>query len=333
MRTLLFTVLLGSCAAMSAASEPSPEAAPPLGITLKAEAISAGEQVVLKDVATLSDVSDEKRIVLEAIAIGRAAQPGQNRAFMQVDVVAALRKAGYIAPVNPQGAPSVTVTAALERISGKQFADTASAAVRAYFEKDSDLDAEVEITSVPTDLVLRPGEFTLEAELPESGARPGAQSVRVRVMQDDRRIADPVVGVKVKLTGPVQVAAEKMLAGDLLSDTNIKILRKEMNANDFLNRTNAAKLIGMRAKKSINADEALNKTSFAMPQVIKRGDAVTVYVKRGGLELTTRGEAKGDAALDEAVRVIVADSNAEVIARASGSREVTLDDPISRKRN
>jgi len=333
MRALVFTILLGSCAALVAASEPSAETATSLGLALKAEAVSAGEQVVLKEVATLSDIADEKRIVLEAIAIGRSAQPGQNRAFTQADVVAALRKAGYIAPVNPQGASAVTVTAALERISGKQFADTASAAVRAYFEKDSDLDAVVEITSVPTDLFLRPGEFTLEAELPESGARPGAQSVRVRVMQDERRVADPVVGVKVKLSGPVQVAAEKMFAGDLLSETNIKVLRKEMNANDFLNRTNASKLIGMRAKKSINADEPLAKTSFAMPQVIKRGDAVTVYVKRGGLELTTRGEARGDAALDEAVRVLVADSNAEVIARASGSREVTLDDPIARKRN
>lgn len=336
MRVLALFVLFIYCSAQCLASETAAEAASasaPIGITLKTEALSAGEEVLLKEIATLTLVPAGKQASLESVAVGRAAQAGQNRAFSQADVLAALRKSGFISAVNVQGAASVTVTAALERIGGKKFADVAAAAVRAYFEKDPDLETEIEITSVPADVNLRPGAISLEADLPEGGARPGSQSIKVRVLQGGRRMAESVVGIKVKLSGSMQVAAEKLQSGDLLNEADIKIVRKELNANDFLGRTNAAKLVGMRAKKTVNLDEPLIRSSFAMPQVIKRGDAVTVYVRRGGLELATRGEAKTDAALDESVRVLVADSGAEVIARASGSREATLDDPTARKRN
>jgi len=69
------------------------------------------------------------------------------------------------------------------------------------------------------------------------------------------------------------------------------------------------------------------KSLFVMPQVIKRGDMVTIFVRRGSLELATRGEARSDANLNERVRVLVLDNDAEVNARASGPREATIDDP------
>ena len=55
-----------------------------------------------------------------------------------------------------------------------------------------------------------------------------------------------------------------------------------------------------------------------------------ILVKRGALELAARGEARGDAGLDDPVRILVADTGAEIVARASGPREATLDDPLGR---
>jgi len=335
MRALQTSLSIAVCmlASVALASEKDAGPASPLSVELKAQAISAGEQVLLEEIAMIQGLDDDTWTALKKCTVGRAAPAGQSRVFQTQEVLAAMRRNGCAAQVAFKGAASVTVTAAAESITGKMFADAAMAAVRAHFanDPDLDLDVEIEITSLPADLQLRPGEISVTAVTPDGGFRPGSQSARVSVVQAGRRIIEPVVGLKVKVSGSVQVAAARMNTGDILADADIKTMRKEMNATDFLNRTNAQRLVGMRAKKAINADEALNKSYFAMPQVIKRGGSVTVYVKRGALLLVSRGEAKSDAALDEPVRILIADSNAEVVARASGDHEATIDDPNQRR--
>ncbi|MGD0088962.1 MAG: flagellar basal body P-ring formation chaperone FlgA, partial [Planctomycetota bacterium] len=176
---------------------------------------------------------------------------------------------------------------------------------------------------------VRPGPVELGADLAEAELRVGVQSVRVRVMQNGRRAAEAMARVKVRVTGTLTVAAERLSAGDVLTESGYRTIRREFTANDLRARCDPRKLVGMVAKRNIAPDEPLTKALFALPQVIKRGEAVTVLVKRGALELTTQGEARNDAALDDPVRVFLVDSHSEIVARASGARQATLDDPLA----
>ena len=72
------------------------------------------------------------------------------------------------------------------------------------------------MTSVPADLALRLGEIKAEPELLES-FRSGPQTVRVRVLQGGRRVADVAIGMRVRITGTVQVATEHLAVGDVLA--------------------------------------------------------------------------------------------------------------------
>jgi flagellar basal body P-ring formation protein FlgA len=301
-----------------------------LAVTLRADAVSAGEQILLSEIAALPGWPAEQLARGQQVAIGRAALPAQTRTLTAQEIANALKRAGFTEKIEVNGEPSVAVTAASQTITGERLTEIAANAVRAYFAQDADLEAEVIVSSTPGDVLLRPGPVSLDAELPDSGPRPGTLSVRVRVSQNGRRIAEPVAGVLVHVTGSLPVASERLLAGEILGEAGVKLVRRELSAGELASRCTPARLVGMRAKKIIAADEPLTRGLFAAPQVIHRGEAITIVVKRGDLELAARGEARNDAALDEPVRVLVQDSSAEVIARASGAREATLDDPNDR---
>lgn len=339
----LFCALLFVCAAVSgadglvaSAGVAAPAAAPgtpaAVGIImLRGDAIAAGEQVLLGEIARISGLPAATANKLEQLVAGRAPQPGQKRSFSQDDILSALRKNGVSDTFEFRGERTVSVTATAEMLPAARISDAAIAAVRAYFAADPDLETSFEITSLPTDIPLRSAAVKLEAEAPSGGFRPGFQTIKVRIVKDGRRLEERIVGLRVRVTGSIAVAGERLGPDDILREEMLKTVRKELTANELQSRGAAQKFLGMRAKRAINPDDVLNKTMFALPQVIKRGDAVTIYVKRGGLELATRGEARSDAVQDESVRALVSDSNTEVIGRASGPREITIDDVGQRR--
>jgi len=295
-------------------------------VTLHASSSCSNEYVLLGGIAEFSGFDQQMQTKLAAISVAKAPLPGATRSYSQLEVLASLKRAGISKDVAVHG-KQVTVTATAETIKGAALAETVQKAIHDYYEANAEMTAEIEVTTPPADLIVRSPLNNLEVEVPVGGFRPGSQRVKVRVTEDGKRLAESNVGVNVRVTGNVTVAAGRIGVDDILQENDLKQVRRELSAADLKLRDDARKLIGMRAKRAIAADELLVKSLFVMPQVIKRGDMVTIFVRRGSLELATRGEARSDANLNERVRVLVLDNDAEVNARASGPREATIDDP------
>jgi flagella basal body P-ring formation protein FlgA len=321
MRQLFLIIACLAAACIHAQEKPLAAA-----VKLLSDSPCSGEYVLLGGIAQLDSFDAAMREKLAGVSISKAPLPGAKRIVSQQEVLLALKRAGISEDIAINGT-HVTVTATADIVRGASLAEAAQKAVREHFAADEDIAPEIEIAPAPADLTVRNTDTTLQAEIPAGGFHPGQQRVKVRVMSQDRRVAEATVSVNIRLTGSVTVAARKMTTDDILAEDDLKQVRRELSASDFKNRDDAKKLIGMKSKKAINPGEPLLKANFAQPQVIKRGDLVTLIVRRGGLELATRGEAKTDAVLDESVRVLVLDSNAEITARASGPREATIDDP------
>jgi flagella basal body P-ring formation protein FlgA len=314
------TIALFVCLALPAGED----AAAKLLLTLRADAVSRGDQITLSEAAEIACASAELAARAQSVVVGRAAPAGQTRTVTAADVLAALRRAGLTGPAETRGTQETKVAALAQMVDGKQMADAVTAAIRAEIEQDRDLEVETEITSVPNNVALRPGDVKLDSELP-AALHPGAQSLRVRILQDSRVTGEACVGVRIQITGSVQVAAERLAAGDILCEADIKSVRRELTSVELRERCDAAKLVNLRAKSAITPGQVLSRSLFAAPHVIKRGDAVTLRLQRGTLELAARTEARTDAAADESVRLRL-DNGAEVIARAVGPREASMDE-------
>lgn len=68
--------------------------------------------------------------------------------------------------------------------------------------------------------------------------------------------------------------------------------------------------MGAVARRALPAGEPVRAADFVAPDAVAVGDAVDVYYRRNGLELTLRGRARERAALGETLRVYCPDTRA-----------------------
>ena len=324
---LSFPIAIGLWAAGLAFSAGGGETpASEAGLEMRAEATSAGDEVLLKDVCTVRGADAAEVRLLEQLGVSRAAIPGETRTVTRLDLETALERQFPALSARMSGAPWCRVKAQAQTISTEQITAEATRRVRELAARDSDLEVEPEVLTRPAAVLLRPGEFKFEAEPSDVDLRPGTHTVRLRLMSPDGRcLAEPAVSLRLRITGTVVYAAEHLSVGDVLQDSDLRPVRKELTVAEYQNRGDALKWNGMRVRRPIPAGDLVTRAALASPTLVKRGEPVTVYIRRGALELSARGEARADAARDEPVRILISDGGAEVVARACGVREVSLD--------
>jgi len=298
-------------------------------LTLKAQAVSTGDEILLSEVVDFPK-SEKATPAWVQLPVSRAAGAGQLRVLYHQDILNALRRGAVNETIEIVGATDCRVTALSQVVAASDIDAAVLEAVRKFYSNDADLEVTAEVLSQQALTPIRPGTLEIAIDIPETGLRPTTQSLRVRVSQNGRRVAEAAASVRVRVTGTISVASDRLPGGTVLADTDIKSIRRELSANDLTLRADGNDVVGLRVKQALSAGQIIHRKLLAAPLVIKRGDAVAIIVRRGGVELHSSGEARADAALNESVRVFISDSNADVIGRASGPREVALDEPHSR---
>lgn len=296
--------------------------APAFSLVLKPQASSTGDEILLSEIVEAPAGGAPAWL---NTPVTRAGAAGQTRIVYTSEITNALRRAGIADTVEIAGSNDCRVTALSQAIPAADVDAAIVDSVRKFYSADSDLEVTADVLSQQPFTPIRPGPIEVSVDIPEAGLRPTTQSLRVRIMQNGRRVAEAAASVRIKVNGSIAVAAERLPVNTVITESDIKTVRKDLSASDLLLRGDANDLIGLRVKQMISAGGVVHRKLLAAPLVIKRGDPVAVVVRRGGLELHSTGEARGDAALNESVRIFIPDSNAEVVGRAAGPREVALD--------
>ncbi|MFT3976484.1 MAG: flagellar basal body P-ring formation chaperone FlgA [Sphingomonas bacterium] len=111
---------------------------------------------------------------------------------------------------------------------------------------------------------------------------------------------------------------DRVEAADLRAD-----LRPAMAAHGALAAGDAA---GMEAARALPAGAILRATDLVRPQLIRRGEPVTIRIVTGALSIATAGRALGGGAKGDAVRVVANSTNRTLDGRieAAGSVRVMI---------
>lgn len=86
----------------------------------------------------------------------------------------------------------------------------------------------------------------------------------------------------------------------------------------------AQQLIGMTARRMIVAGRPIRAAEIVAPQIIGRGDVVTLSLSDGVLNLTTQAKALEGGAKGEFIRVVNTGSNQTLQAMVTGEKEVQI---------
>lgn len=120
--------------------------------------------------------------------------------------------------------------------------------------------------------------------------------------------------VKVQIFKPVVIAARPLDRNNNLLSGQLRLQRRDIGDLRQGYFQDAAKIEGYELRRTVKAGQVITPYMVEAPSLVSRGDWVTVISGRGGLTVTTTGEALKDGTLGEQIPVRNLSSNETVRA-------------------
>lgn len=170
----------------------------------------------------------------------------------------------------------------------------------------NDMPATVDVTNVSYN--NRTGRFEALVSAP-SAAAPVKQAT---------------VSGTVRALTSVPVLKSALRNGDIIGSTDIEMI--EVYANEIQPDTllKAEDVIGMTPRRMAMAGKMLRAPEIQAPQLVARGENITIVFKSGTLNLSAVGKALQNGAKGDMIRVVNNASNRQIDGVISGEREITV---------
>lgn len=133
-----------------------------------------------------------------------------------------------------------------------------------------------------------------------------------------------------RITGRVQemislpVATHRLLPGDVVSETDVKMKRLIANIVQGEVAVTPAQLIGMEVHKSISPGVPFETADFGRPAAVRKGQIVHIQLEYPGLLISAQGVAAESGALGDRVKVANATSRTTLDTQVTGMGQVRL---------
>jgi flagella basal body P-ring formation protein FlgA len=121
---------------------------------------------------------------------------------------------------------------------------------------------------------------------------------------------------------PVPVLDHPVDAGTLLAETDL--VEAQLPANAARGALRVRDIAGMEAARRLPAGSIVRTTDIIRPQLVRRGEPVTITVRNGALVISTTGRALGSGAAGAMVRVVTQSTSRTLDAQVEGPGAVRV---------
>jgi len=182
-----------------------------------------------------------------------------------------------------------------------------------------------EITSGRLDsrLRLRKCDLPLETYLPDGSRNLGRLTVGVRC--SDSKPWSLNVPIRVSIYKDVVVAAGPLARGTILSHDDIKLVPYDVSKLPGSYIEEETDTIGKQLKRRVSAGVPMTSSMMKRPQIIKRGQRVSIIAGVGGMEVRMSGKALAHGAVGDRIRVLNLSSKKKVEGTVTSSGDIRVD--------
>lgn len=124
----------------------------------------------------------------------------------------------------------------------------------------------------------------------------------------------------------VPVLRSTLRNGDIIGKADVDMIdipSEDVQTGMLLKAEN---LVGMTPSRFVSAGKPVRDSEVRRPQVISRGDFITLIYASGPMTLTTKGKSMQNAALGDIVHAVNISSSRSVQGIASGDHEITINE-------
>jgi flagella basal body P-ring formation protein FlgA len=288
-----------------------------LEIHFQAEAEVRGENVTLGEISRITPDSERTR-QLAALKLFKAPQPGRVTTQRAADVKKRISNSHdeTIEDIDWSGADTIRIRRAaihigLEEI--REILDNYLSRNKNYLPPATIRFKDIHLAQ-PFDLPAG----TLETQvIPADPSILSSQRFTIIFRIDSKVEKNIAIRAELEAIAPVAVAAANLQRGSIIHDSDINLAQL-----DIIHLRNPcldpAELIGKRIKRSIRQGYPFDRLAVELPPIIRRGELVTIFVRKGPLLVTAKGIARHDAIQGTMVKVLNNNSKKEILCRADG---------------
>jgi flagella basal body P-ring formation protein FlgA len=323
-RNILLVAFIVLMALVAPAVAQSPDAASPTGPALRASATVVGDLVRIGDLV-------ENAGAVANVPIFRAPDLGQTGSVPVASVLDAVR-GHHIIGLDSRGLLEVAVTRAARAITAKDvearillalagkygLPDASNLAV--FFDNEvrtflveSTATGELAVTHLSYD--PRTTRFDVAFELPGSLT---ARRLPLRFAGSLGETFDAVV--------PTHEIAQ----GQVLKAADLAVERRPKGSSTSTTLTAIAQAEGLSSKRALRAGQVIRQADVAKPELVGRGDTVTIVFQVPGIMLTILGKASEPGALGDVISVVNLQSKHAIQATVIGPGRVSVNAPSAR---
>ena len=292
-----------------------------ISVSFQANASVTAAKIVLADIAVIKPTGSAADAIGQ-LPVAAAPAPGKTKQLSTVSVITSLRNRPEVADVDWQGSQSIVVERKGNQISQEQMQQI----VTDYLlENSAKLQAQVEFTAVRSlqQLVLPAGQLSWKVT-PSNPNIIGSSSFSIFFTVDGKPAGNCVVRGRLNTFSDILTAVKTLHKGDVIKEEHLALQRQ--NLAGFEDPFQDQELIiGMQVARTVNAGKPLTQKDIVSPPIIKDGEMIKIFARKGTLLLSTSGIAQSDGRLGETIKVKNISSNKLIHCRVDGPGIVSVD--------
>lgn len=308
-RTVLALFLLGALAL--------PVLAEPGRLRLRGDVTARGDVLTLGDLVEGANDEAARQSLFRAPALGAT---GTIQAQRIADAVARLG----LGEVETGGRIQVAVLRAARRVGAAEI----EAAIKRALESGYGIEGRNLALRIDgeTPVLLAPVDLDGQANAVDIAYDPRLKRVAALIMLGDRQASLRVTGQIVEIR-EVAVLGRSLNRGEAVAAADIAVERRPREAVPVDAQTGTASLVGQVAQRSLSAGSVLRSGDVSPPDLVSRGEAVTLVFDSPGLNLSLRGLANEGGRLGATVSVTNPISKKVISGTVIGPGRVSVGPP------
>jgi len=225
---------------------------------------------------------------------------------------------GGIPKAVPAPAPAETaVTVDQLRLTLREFLE------RRYRDKA----AEVEVVVLSPDEAVTVPAGRLDMRVRPRGVQEalGRRMFEVAFLLEGKEVRTVRVLAEVTMQADVLTVTRSVRPEETLEAEDLKVSRVTLPSagHDFV--TDLDQAVGKRVTRPLREESPIRLSSLALPEVVQKGDQVTIEVKHGGLLIQANGTSKSGGSIGQSITVLNQDSKKEIRAKVVGPGTVRVE--------
>lgn len=161
--------------------------------------------------------------------------------------------------------------------------------------------SEVKLDPIDPRLKVKACRSPLDAFLPPGGRAMGNTTVGVRCSDSDGWSI--YVAARIDVFGPVLVTRQPLARGARVEADDLELVERNLSNLPYGYYTDPQSVTGQLAKRTIALATVITPPMLQEPNMVKRGERVTIIAESGPLKIRTSGKALNDGKSGDLVRI------------------------------